>query len=138
VHSVRCGGEVLTFVRYCAVLMVFSCVLTSASLAGPQDYCALFAKDAAHRKTGQSEVITRTLDKSSSGSKANSARTRALSEVENWKRAYEQSFTACMKNYGTSKTVAPTKTAGVTSRASVTQHRPAQSRSSTRTHQKLS
>src|SRR5437762_2373350 len=56
--------------------MVFSCVLTSASLAGPQDYCALFAKDAAHRKTGQSEVITRTLDKSSSGSKANSARTR--------------------------------------------------------------
>jgi len=44
------------------------------SLASPQDYCDLFAKDAANRKTGQSGIITGTIDNSSSGSEANAAR----------------------------------------------------------------
>ena len=128
----------LSFVRYCPVLLVFSCVLTSVSLAGPQDYCALFAKDAANRKTGQSAVITGAIDNLSSGSKANSAPTRTLPEIETWQRAYEQSFTACMEDYGVSNAVAPTKTAKATSRAKVTQHRPARSGSSKRTHESLS
>jgi hypothetical protein len=130
-------GEVLTFGRYCAVLLVCFCVLTSASLASPQDYCDLFAKDAANRKTGQS-VITRTIDNSSAASKANTARPRVLPEIENWQRAYEQSVTACLKNYRASLPVEPMKTADAARGAKVIQHRPAQSRSSKRPQQSFS
>ena len=77
------------------------------SLASPQDYCDLFAKDAANRKTGQSGIITGTIDNSSSGSEANSARPRVLPEIENWQRAYEQSVTTCIENYGVSEAQAP-------------------------------
>jgi len=129
---------VLTFVRHCAVLLVLPCVLTSMSLASPQDYCDLFAKDAANRKTGQSGIITGTIDNSSSGSEANSARPRVLPEIENWQRAYEQSVTACLENYGASIAVAPMKTADAARGAKVTQHRPAQSRSSKRPQQSFS
>ena len=128
----------LTFVRHCAVLLVLLCVLTSMSLASPQDYCDLFAKDAANRKTGQSGVITGTIDNSSSDSEANSARPRGLPEIENWQRAYEQSVTACLENYGASIAVAPVKATNTARGAKVTQHQGAQSRSSKRPHQKLS
>ena len=92
------------------------------SLASPQDYCDLFAKDAANRKTGQSGVITGTIDNSSSGSEANSARPRVLPEIENWQRAYEQSVTACLENYGASIAVAPVKATNAARGAKVTQH----------------
>ena len=128
----------LTFVRHCAVLLVLPCVLTSMSLASPQDYCDLFAKDAANRKTGQSGVITGTIDNSSSGSEANSARPRVLPEIENWQRAYEQSVTACLENYGASIAVAPVKATNTAREAKVTQHQAAQSRSSKRAHRSLS
>jgi hypothetical protein len=129
---------VLTFVRHCEVFLVCSYVLTSASFASPQDYCDLFAKDAANRKTGQGDVITGTIDNSSSGSEANTPRPRTLPEIENWQRAYEQSVTACLENYGASIAVAPMKTANATRGAKVTQHQAAQSRSSKRTRQSLS
>ena len=128
----------LTFVRHCAVLLVLPCVLTSMSLASPQDYCDLFAKDAANRKTGQSGVITRTIDNSSAVSKANTARPRTLPEIENWQRAYEQSVTACLENYEASIAVAPMKTANAARGTKVTQHRPAQSRSVRRTQHSVS
>jgi hypothetical protein len=131
------------------VLLACLCVLTSTSFAGPQEYCALFAKNAANRKTGQSDVTTGTIDNSSSGSQANRARPRVLPEIENWQRAYEQSVTTCIENYGVSKAqapakgapsqaVAPTKIAKSTSQTKVTRHRPAQSRSVRRTQHSVS
>jgi hypothetical protein len=114
-------------VRCFAFTSMALCALAKASVAGPQDYCDLFAKEEAYRRTGQTELITGTIDNSGSASQSNSTGAHSSPQPEIWQRAYEQRFKACMNEYEVSKSTDTTKTHARMSRSKPTQHRLVQS-----------
>ena len=110
--------------------LIALCGLATVSLAGPQDYCDLFAKEAASRRIGHSDLITGTIDQP----QANQSEATTSPQAGIWQRAYDQNFTACMSEYG-GHTKRDTKSPGPVSRSKTGPHRLAHAASHGRTKQ---
>jgi hypothetical protein len=90
-----------------ALASVVLCALSNVSAAGPREYCDLLAKEIANRRTGQSDLITGTINNSDSSSPANSTGTSPA--LENWQKAYKQKFQECIDDYEVSKPITSPK-----------------------------
>src|SRR6266568_6488928 len=99
--------------------LIALCGVATVSLAGPQDYCDLFAKEAASRRIGHSDLITGTIDQP----QANQSEATTSPQAAIWQSAYVQSFTACMNEYG-AHTKRDTKSPGHVRLSKAVPHRP--------------
>ena len=108
--------------------LIALCGLATMSLAGPQDYCDLLAKEAASRRIGHSDLITGTIDQP----QANQSEATTSPQAPIWQSAYVQSFTACMSEYG-AHIKRDTKSPGHARQSKTGPHRPTRAPSHGRT-----
>src|SRR5207249_6604126 len=109
--------------------LIALCGLATVSLAGPQDYCDLLAKEAASRRIAHSDLITGTIDQPQANQSEATSPQAGI-----WQRAYDQNFTACMREYG-GHTKRDAKSLGPVSRSKTGPHRLTHAASHGRTKQ---